>query len=137
MQHLTAVHSEYPIVTWTPARKYCVIHTPHLCALATELISAMHSSQNVCCWIDRIDVKSGRSRTSQLHFALCCMAQTAIQLSTGPAGAAVLCRLHSILAAQQAAGVTMILATSNPAAFSSITRTVYSIEEGTLCLQGK
>ncbi|WIA17366.1 hypothetical protein OEZ85_014227 [Tetradesmus obliquus] len=45
-------------------------------------------------------------------------------------------RLLGILAAQQAAGVTILLACDSPAAFSSITRTVYAIEEGTLHLQG-
>jgi ABC-type branched-subunit amino acid transport system ATPase component len=44
--------------------------------------------------------------------------------------------LHSILAAQQAAGATILMASDNPAAYSSITRTVYVIDEGTLHLQG-
>jgi hypothetical protein len=45
--------------------------------------------------------------------------------------------LLSILAAHQASGVTILLASDSPAAFSSITRTVYSIEEGTLQMQGQ
>jgi hypothetical protein len=58
--------------------------------------------------------------------------------NNAPAGAAaVLCRLHSILAAQQAAGVTILMASDNPAAYSSITPVVYTIEEGTLHLQGQ
>jgi hypothetical protein len=49
----------------------------------------------------------------------------------------LLCRLLSILAAQQAAGATILLASDSPAAFSSITSTVYTIEEGTLHLRGR
>lgn len=59
------------------------------------------------------------------------------KLLTLAAAVAVFGRLLGILAAQQAAGVTILLACDSPAAFSSITRTVYAIEEGTLHLQGQ
>jgi hypothetical protein len=79
-----------------------------------------------------------RCQLSQPHScgSIYSVAKTA-SLFTAPTGAAVLCRLHSILAAQQAAGATILMATDNPAAYSSITRTVYVIDEGTLHPQGQ